>query len=73
MLFKTFAQKLYRAIGCEGAQADFVFDVLSSVISDKYVEKDQILAKPYSKGGRMMRYYFDGTKSIHNLFITTLN
>lgn len=67
MLFKTFVQKLYRVIGCEGTQADFVFDVLSSVISDKYVEKDQILAKPYSNGGRMMRYYFDGTKSIANL------
>lgn len=67
MLFKTFVQKLYRAIGCEGSQADFVFDVLSSVLSNKYSEKDQILAKPYSNGGRMFRYYFDGTKSIHNI------
>ena len=67
MLFKTFVQKLYKAIGSEGTQAEFVFDVLSSILSDKYIEKDQILAKPYSNGGRMFRYYFDGTKSIHNL------
>lgn len=67
MLFKTFIQKLYRAIGNEGTQAEFVFDVLSSVISDKHVKKDQILAKTYSCGGRMFRYYFDGTKSISNL------
>lgn len=67
MLFKTFAQKLYRSIGCETTQADFVFDILSSVLSDKYTEKDQIIAKPYSNGGRMLRYYFDGTKSIDNM------
>ncbi len=67
MLFKTFVQKLYRSIGCEETQAEFVFDVLSSVLSDKYCEKDKILAKPYSNGGRMFRYYFDGTKSIHNI------
>mgnify|MGYP003295774635 CR=1 FL=1 len=67
MLFKTFVQKLYRAIGCETTQADFVFDVLSSVLSDKYMEKDQILSKSYSNGGRMLRYYFDGTKSISNI------
>lgn len=67
MLFKTFVQKLYRAIGCETTQADFVFDVLSSVLSDKYMEKDQILSKPYSNGGRMFRYYFEGTKSISNI------
>ena len=67
MLFKTFVQKLCRAIGCETTQADFVFDVLSSVLSDKYMEKDKILSKLYSNGGRMLRYYFDGTKSISNI------
>ena len=66
MLFKTFVQKLYRAIGCETTQADFVFDVFCSVLSDKYVEKDEILSKSLSNGGRMYRYYFDGTKSICN-------
>lgn len=67
MVFKTFVQKLYRAIGCETTQADFVFDVLSSVLSDKYMEKDQILSKPYSNGGRIFRYYFEGSKSISNI------
>ena len=66
MLFKTFVQKLYRAIGCETTQADFVFDVFCSVLSDKYIEKEKILSKPLSNGGRMYRYYFDGTKSICN-------
>lgn len=67
MLFKTFAQKLYRAIGCETTEGDFVFDVLSSVLADKYMKKDKILSKPYANGGRMLRYYFEGTKSICNL------
>ena len=67
MLFKTFVQKLSRVIGCKTTQAEFVFDVLSSVLSDKYMEKDQILSKLYLNGGRMFRYYYEGTKSICNI------
>lgn len=67
MLFKTFAQKLFMSIGCEDSQADFVFNILSSVISDKYSEKDEIITRYLRNGGRMLRYYFEGTKSISNI------